>query len=239
MPKINVYLPDELAEAVRESGIPVSAICQQALEQSVRRVTTIRATTLGDLDTDDPTARLSQFTDRARTVIKLAITQAREGGAATVGTEHLLAGMLAEGNNLALRVLRAVDIEPADLARDLTRAMPTPAHPADPPASRFSGPAANALELTVTEAIALGHNYVGCEHMLIGLAVEPDGIAGDVLRVAGADARAVRRAVTAALAGYVHLRASRPTADALVDAVRTELQRLSTRIERLEEHAGL
>jgi ATP-dependent Clp protease ATP-binding subunit ClpA len=238
MPKINVYLPDELADAVRESGVPVSAICQRALEQSVRRVTAIRATTLGDLETDDPTARLSQFTERTRTVIKLAIGQAREAGAAAVGTEHLLAGMLTEGTNLALHVLRAIDVDPDQVARDLTRAVPASTDPAGPPANRFSGPAANALELTVTEAIALGHNYVGCEHLLLGLVAESDGTAGEVLRATGVDTRSVRRAVVAALAGYVHLRANQPPADLIATAVRTELQPLVTRIERLEERAG-
>ena len=52
MPKINVYLPDDLAEAVRDSGLPVSAVCQRALEDAVRRITAIRQTTLDDLDTD-------------------------------------------------------------------------------------------------------------------------------------------------------------------------------------------
>jgi ATP-dependent Clp protease ATP-binding subunit ClpA len=60
--------------------------------------------------------------------------------------------------------------------------------------------------LAVTEATSLGHNYIGCEHRLLGLVAEPDGIAGQVLRALGADPRLVRRAVTAALAGYVHLR---------------------------------
>ena len=46
MPKINVYLPDELAQAVKEAGVPVSAVCQRALEQAVRRVTAIRETAL-------------------------------------------------------------------------------------------------------------------------------------------------------------------------------------------------
>ncbi|MFC7649606.1 Clp protease N-terminal domain-containing protein [Streptosporangium lutulentum] len=99
MPKINVYLPDELAEAVKTAGVPVSAICQRALEQAVRRVTAIRETALSapDLDLDDLTARFPHFTPRARTVIKLSVEQARALGAAEVGTEHLLGGLLAEG----------------------------------------------------------------------------------------------------------------------------------------------
>ncbi len=50
MPKINVYLPDELAEAVRDAGVPVSTVCQRALEHAVRRITAIRETTLAELD---------------------------------------------------------------------------------------------------------------------------------------------------------------------------------------------
>ncbi|GII75312.1 hypothetical protein Sru01_02940 [Sphaerisporangium rufum] len=274
MPKINVYLPDELAEAVKEAGVPVSAVCQRALELAVRRVTAIRETTLGDLAADDPTARLTHFTARARDVIKLAVDQARTAGAGHVGTEHLLGGMLAEGGNLALQVLQALEIDPAQVTRGLTRtpapqpagtvphagpagpagaSSPEPAtkpatgpgapesatpgasgapgpgddtaggRPGDSPAAEetsgatagaesgtarhFDGPAAAALELAVTEATALGHNYVGCEHLLLGLVAEPDGRAGHVLRALGAEPRLTRRAVAAALAGYVHLRA--------------------------------
>lgn len=208
MPKINVYLPDELAEAVKEAALPVSAICQRALEQAVRRVTAIRETALVDLDDAGLTARLPHFTARTRTALRLAVDQARTESAAAVGTGHLLAGMLAEGANLALQVLRAVEIEPqaldADLAhRDLAEASYGP----DAPTGRFSPPAANALELAVTEATALGHNYVGTEHLLLGLIAEPDGAAGQMLRSRGAELRLTRRAVAAALAGYVHLRA--------------------------------
>ncbi|SFP30016.1 ATP-dependent Clp protease ATP-binding subunit ClpC [Amycolatopsis arida] len=246
MPKINVYLPDELAEGVKSTGVPVSAICQRALEQSVRWVSAIRATVLGDLETDDPTAQLSQFTERTRTVIRLAIERARASGAAGVGTEHLLHGMLAEGTNLALRVLHAMETDPDHVARALANASPTsPESPDGPPATRFSGPAANALELTVTEALALGHNYVGCEHLLLGLVGEPDGTAGQVLRELGVDLRAARRTVVAALTGYAHLRAqpgATPPADAaatIATAVRRELRPVLARLERLERHAGL
>ncbi len=245
MPKINVYVPDELGEAVKAAGVPVSAICQRALEQSVRRVTAIRATVLGDLETDDPTAPLSRFTDRTRAVIRLAIAQARADHAAEVGTEHLLHGVLAEGTNLAVHVLRAMEIDPAHVQRALA-AITAETQPAtEAAAKRFSGSAANALELTVTEAMSLGHNYVGCEHLLLGLISEPEGVGGQVLREAGVDARSARRAVVAALAGYTHLRAHNAnpaSADAsamLAAAVRTELRPILDRLEQLERHAGL
>ncbi|GAA1263925.1 hypothetical protein GCM10009677_14510 [Sphaerisporangium rubeum] len=243
MPKINVYLPDELAEAVKEAGVPVSAVCQRALEQAVRRITAIRVTAFGNLDADDPTGRLTQFTERARAVLRLAVEQARAAGAPAVGTEHLLGAMVAEGSNLALHVLRAIDIDPVRLAEaladDAADDAAGDAGRAGEPARHFSAEAAAALELTVGEATGLGHNYVGCEHLLLGLVAEPDGAAGQTLRGLGADLRLTRRAVTAALAGYVHLRAQTgaaqaPAAEALKAVVRAELQPLVARIERLE-----
>lgn len=230
MPKINVYLPDDLAAAVRDSGLPVSAICQRALEDAVRRVTTIRQTALGELDADQLAARLPSFTGRAVAVIALAITAARDAGAPNVGTGHLLRAMITEGENLALRVLPALEVDPAALSwaeKD---------EPGGGPGLRYSTPAANALEMLVAEATALGHNYVGCEHLLIGLAAEPDGIAGRVLREAGADHKSVRRVVSAALGGYAHLRATKPPAgpEELTAAVRQELRPLVQRIEAIE-----
>jgi len=233
MPKINVYLPDDLAEAVKDSGVPVSAICQRALEQAVRRVNAIRAATLGELGEEDLAARLPNFTERARATLRLAVEQAREQGAAEVGTEHLLGGLLAEGGNLGVQVLRVLEIQPEQLTRALAAA-PTSGGETT---RRFSGSAANALELTATEAIGMQHNYIGCEHLLVALAMEPDGAAGTALRALGADARAVRRTVTAAVAGYAHLRAQAPATDPgamLAATVRKELEPLIRRIERLE-----
>jgi ATP-dependent Clp protease ATP-binding subunit ClpC len=256
MPKINVYLPDELAEAVKEAGVPVSAICQRALEQAVRRVTAIRETVLGEPGPGDPTARLTLFTDRARTAVKLGLEQAAATGSDTVGTAHLLAGVLAEGGNLALQVLRAIEIEPEAVRRELTRQADQAkqaehaeqADGARRAARRFGGAAANALELAVTEATSLGHNYVGCEHLLLGMIAEPDGTGGHVLRGLGAEYRLTRRAVTAALAGYVHLRTQsissgtgQLTADAaaaLATAIQRELHPIVQRLERLEERAS-
>jgi ATP-dependent Clp protease ATP-binding subunit ClpC len=230
MPKINVYLPDDLAEAVRESGLPVSAICQRALDEAVRRITVIRQTVLGELDIEQLAARLPSFTPRAVTVLSLAINAATEAGAPNVGTGHLLRAMITEGENLALRVLQAMELEPATLSWAETE------EPGGGPGLRYSTPATNALEMTVAEAAAMGHNYVGCEHLVIGLAAEPDGIAGRALREAGADAKSVRRAVSAAVGGYAHLRAKQsPTgAEQLAATVRQELRPLVQRIEALE-----
>jgi ATP-dependent Clp protease ATP-binding subunit ClpA len=276
VPKINVYLPDDLADAVKEMGVPVSAICQRALEASVRRVTAIRQATLGQVPLDDPAGRLAHFTAKARAAVGLAVRSARASGSDTVGTEHLLTGLLADDTNLAVVVLTSMEIEPAAIrqalaaagvsaaAAEATAASAAPA-PAPAPAPvgasggalRFSGPAANALELAVTEAISLGHNYVGCEHLLLGLATETEGAGGAALRDLGADSRPVRRAITAALAGYTAISASKqarvqaasqanqpgqPGAGQMLtmlrEAVRRELQPFAERLERLEERLG-
>jgi ATP-dependent Clp protease ATP-binding subunit ClpA/post-segregation antitoxin (ccd killing protein) len=233
MPKINVYLPDDLADSVKEIGLPVSAICQRALEQSVKRVSAIRA--VADLADTDPTSGLTSFTQRARDVLKLAITVARDRGAAEVGTRDLLSAMVTEGGNLALHVLRSIEVDPVHAQREVGQ---VPAEPGDGSAARMSTTAANALELAVVEALALGHNYVGCEHLLLGLVSEPDGAAGEVLRGLGAEPKQVRNAVSAALAGYRHLRANQG-GNVTADAVSQALKPIVERLDRLEKKVGL
>jgi ATP-dependent Clp protease ATP-binding subunit ClpC len=225
MPKINVYLPDDLADAVRDTGVPVSAICQRALEQAVRRITAIRQTVVDPLR--DLTTLLPSFTARAVTVLSMA----RDAAGPNVTTGDLLNGIRDEGRNLALEVLRSMEI---DVRRIAVADRSEPGGEGD--GLRFSSAAANALELAVGEATAFGHNYVGCEHLLIGLAAEPEGVAGRALREAGADVKALRRAVSAALAVYTHMRAQAAPApgEGLAAMVRQELAPLVRRIEALE-----
>jgi ATP-dependent Clp protease ATP-binding subunit ClpA len=270
MPKINIYVSDELAEAIKESGVPVSAVCQRALETAVRRVTAIREATLTPATgLDNQSNRLTHFTDRARNVVKLAVREARDRSAAEVGTEHLLAGILAEGGNLALSVLSAIDIEPDQVRRELDRrfppvptpvadSTPIPDSDSDPTATpaptpevglKIGSQAASALELAVTEATSFGHNYVGCEHLLLGLIAEPDGAGGSILRSLGADLRLTRRAVSAALAGYIHLRAQKDqpaTAPVVTDPlaklsalIEQQIQPVVQRVERIEGNLGI
>lgn len=243
MPKFNVYLQDELAEQVKEAGIPVSAVCQHSLEQAVRRVAEVPAAVAGRQDLDEALAQLASLTRRTRTALTHAVAQARTGNARAVGTAHLLDGILGEGTNLALHVLRAVDVEPDGLGRDLRAAAQAEQAPVDAAVLTFSPTAPEALRLAVTDAISLGHNYVGCEHLLLGLAAEPDGTAGAVLRNAGADSRTLRRAVGAAVAGYAHLQsqqAGRPAhalETVVAETVRWQLAPVVERLNALEEHS--
>ncbi|MDA0564672.1 ATP-dependent Clp protease ATP-binding subunit [Streptomonospora sp. S1-112] len=248
MPKINVYLPDDLAEAVKETRVPVSAVCQQALGLAVKRITAVREAAA--LSADELADHLPHATERTRSVLALALDRARADSAPQVTTAHLLGAVLAEGTNLALHVLKVLEIPPSRIESGLQDTDPA-AESADPHGSvRFSPPAAAALELAASEAVGLGHNYVGCEHLLLGLVAEPDGAAGRVLRDLGAELRLTRRTVSAALAGYVHLRAqtSAPSSAsapapsdperALAAALQRHLQPLLDRVERLEQRVG-
>lgn len=247
MPKINVYLPDDLADAVREAGIPVSAVCQQSLELAVRRIADIRAAVAGRQNLDDALGRLNSFTRKAQTAVAHAVEQARTQEASTVTTAHLLGGLVSEGTNLALNVLRAVDIDPDQLGREVTRSARNeqPVPDSAPGVLGFSAPAAEALHLAGAEAISLGHNYVGGEHLLLGLAAEPDGAAGAALREAGAEPRGLRRAVGAALAGYMYLRSQQAAGQApglqaaVADAVRQQLAPVVDRLSAVEERLDM
>lgn len=246
MPKINVYLPDELADAVRQANLPVSAICQRALEQAVRRVAAIHETMRGSTDGGDDVANqiqeISKFTGRTKAVLAMAAEAAR-ADSRPVGTAHLLSAFVDEGNGLGLRVLRALEIEPHDLATALAARRTTAVAP-DQGETGFAPDAKEALRLTVAEAIGLGHNYVGTEHLLLGLIAEPDGSGGQLLRGAGAELRLARRAVKAALAGWVaRNETSTPAAGtdvvtALTEAIHAQLSPIVTRLDRLEQRVS-
>jgi ATP-dependent Clp protease ATP-binding subunit ClpC len=210
MPKVNVYLPDALADAVKDAQVPVSAICQAALEKAVRDVASMRGTE--QAPGADETARsggFARFTPRARKAIEPAQEVAREVPHDHVDTTHLLLGVIDEGSNLALKVLASLDIEAADLRAELLGSMP-PATTRVGGHIPFSPLAKRSLELTVTEAQCLGHNYVGCEHLLLGLLSTEDGLASQVLRRMGLEVRTTRRAVVTALVGYVQARENPP-----------------------------
>jgi ATP-dependent Clp protease ATP-binding subunit ClpC len=205
MPKINVYLPDDLAAAVKDAKLPVSAICQSALEQAMRTMTAVRAE--APLDEGGRPGMLQRFTPRARAAVAQARSIANEHGHGYVGTEHVLLGMLDEGGNLALKVLESLDIELADLRAELEGSMgPAGKKVKDHP--RFTPLAKSALAHAASEAMRFGHNYIGCEHLLLGVVAEEEGLAAQVLQRMGVELRTTRRAVTTALSGFVHAKES-------------------------------
>jgi len=142
----------------------------------------------------------------------------------------LLLGVLDEGGNLALKVLVALDVEPDDVATELAASLGPGAKDAGDRAS-FAPLAKKVLEQTTREAHGLGHNYVGCEHLLLGLLATEDGLASQVLRRMGLELRTTRRAVVTALMGVVEGRAPDVTERSSVASTLDEIVR---RLEAIE-----
>jgi len=245
MPKINVYLPDDLADAVKDAGLPVSAVCQRALEQAVRRVTGVREIATWRHGDRMGGAAASEFTARAMTILEMAQAEAAVDGVPALDSGHLLGAMVADRDSMAVRVLAALDITPRMVRAELDRRVAA----GDPPASTstrsaatLSPEVARAAELATNESSGLGNSYVGTEHLLLGLIGEADGMAGHVLRSLGAELRVTRRIVAAALAGWgargeVVARQDEITssqADQIAATVRSELEPLLARVARLE-----
>ncbi|MBO0830789.1 MAG: ATP-dependent Clp protease ATP-binding subunit [Actinobacteria bacterium] len=248
MPKINVYLSDDLADAVKDAGLPVSAICQHALEQAVRRVTAVREIAGADPNLIANGPAVLQFTARAMAILENARAQAAEDGIPALDSRYLLRSIVSDRDSMAVRVLATLDITPRQVGAELDRRIASAERSASTPAqtpTRIAPDLAQALELAASESSGLGNGYVGTEHLLLGMIGEPDGVAGQVLRSLGAELRITRRAVAAALAGWgarAALAAQQDTAghdpDQLAAAVRTELAPVLARIERLESIAA-
>jgi ATP-dependent Clp protease ATP-binding subunit ClpA len=114
----------------------------------------------------DPTQGFARFTPRARSVVVAAQNTAHEAGNNEIGVSHLLLGLLSEPDSLAVKLLKAQGVE----AGAVRAAVALPPRVADVPALiPFSGPARKVLELTFREALRLGHNYIGTEHILLAL----------------------------------------------------------------------
>lgn len=203
MPKINVYLPDELAAAVREARLPVSGICQAALQRAVRDVSSARAAEEAPPNERPGVGLFNRFTPRARHAVTLAERSAREVPHNYVGTEHVLLGLIDEGGNLALRVLSSLDIEIADLRAELIASMGALTDGPVDDHLPFTPLAKRSLEAATKEALGLGHNYIGCEHLLLGLLATEEGLASQVLRRMGLELRTTRQAVIKALTRFV------------------------------------
>jgi ATP-dependent Clp protease ATP-binding subunit ClpC len=135
-----------------------------------------------------------RFTDRARRSIVLAQEEARLLNHNHLGTEHLLLGLIHQGDGVAAKTLESLGISLAD-AR--TQVEVTIGRGGQAPADHipFTPRAKKVLELSLREAQQLGHNYIGTEHILLGLVREADGVAALVLRNLGTDLARVRQQV--------------------------------------------
>ncbi len=140
-----------------------------------------------------------KFTDRARRVVVLAQEEARLLNHSAIGTEHLLLGIVHEGQGVAAQTLQALDIRLAAVRNAIEREVPRGVSPSVGTLS-FSPRAKTSLENALRESLQLGHNYIGTEHMLLGLIRTDDSRAARVLSDLGATFDRVRAQVLALLA---------------------------------------
>ncbi len=141
-----------------------------------------------------PKGMFQRFTDRARRAACLAQEEARLLRHNYVGTEHLLLGLLHEGEGVAAQVLKSLDISRADVLGQVEEII---GHGQSPIVGHipFTARAKKAMELSLREALALGHHYIGTEHLLLGLLREGEGIAAQVLTRLGTEHAQVRERV--------------------------------------------
>ncbi|WP_067547056.1 Clp protease N-terminal domain-containing protein [Nocardia crassostreae] len=123
----------------------------------------------------DPNAGFARFTPRARAVVVAAQEEARDGGNSEITTDHLILGMLRDPESLAVRVITAKGVSADAVRRVATAALPPAADGEIPALIPFDGQAKKALELTFREALRLGHNYIGTEHLLLALLDQENG----------------------------------------------------------------
>ncbi|MEU8680269.1 Clp protease N-terminal domain-containing protein [Streptomyces sp. NPDC048611] len=138
-----------------------------------------------------------RFTPRARSVVVASQNKAREGGHAQIGAGHLVLGLLDDPESLAARVLVAQGVGLEAVRAAATEALPEPAGEPLPALVPFDAQAKKALELTFREALRLGHNYVGTEHLLLALLEQENG--EGVLSGLGLDKTNTEEQVSAAL----------------------------------------
>jgi hypothetical protein len=186
-----------------------------------------------------------RFTERARQVVVLAQDEARALRHNYIGTEHILLGLLREEEGLAARVLASLGINVEEVRAQVARIVgqgdevTTGQIPFTPRAKKV-------LELALREGLALGHNYIGTEHILLGLVRENEGVAARILLDFGADAEKIRNEMIRMLSGpggseEKPLPASPPVAvEVIAELGRLRQEKLAAlEAQRFEEAAGL
>jgi ATP-dependent Clp protease ATP-binding subunit ClpC len=142
-----------------------------------------------------------RFTDRARRVIVCAQEEARALDQNYIGTEHILLGLVREGNGVAVKALESLGVSLGAIRQRVEEIIGRGQHT---PSGHipFTPRAKKVLELSLRESLRLGHHYIGTEHILLGLISEGNGVAAQVLASLGAEHDRVQQQATRLLADY-------------------------------------
>jgi excisionase family DNA binding protein len=192
------FAPSDLQDYLQRQHIPAHAQKETStnanhpldpLVQSLRKIFAGKHTTPSEL-----MGRFDKFTERARHVVMLAAEEARHFRHNYIGTEHLLLGLIREGEGVAAEVLSNLGIKSDQIRHAIEAIVGYGDHvvPDEEGSTPFTPRAKRVVELAVDEARRLNHRYIGTEHFLLGLIREGDGIAGGVLKVLGLQLEQVR-----------------------------------------------
>jgi hypothetical protein len=149
-----------------------------------------------------------RFTDRARRVLVLAQEEARLLNHDSIGPEHILLGLLMEGEGVAARVLEKIEVTAEELGVQVERLRPR-GDGAPSGSTPFTREAKKTLELSLREALQLGHDYIGTEHLLLALVQQEEEMGAQLLASVGIDPSQVREQVAALLTGYLPTKGER------------------------------
>jgi Clp amino terminal domain, pathogenicity island component len=182
-----------------------------------------------------------RFTDRARTVVVLAQDEARRLDHNYIGTEHLLLGLIREGEGVAAKALEALGIS-LDSVRQQVEQIIGQGQQAPSGHIPFTPRAKKVLELSLRESQQLGHNYIGTEHILLGVIHPGDGVARQVLVKLGADPNRVRQQVIRLLQEHSAEESVSARSAAqelrLLPAVKSRLEAAEQRLTAIEQRVG-
>ena len=179
-----------------------------------------------------------RFTDRARRVIVLAQEEARMLNHNYIGTEHILLGLIREGEGVAAKALESLGIS-LDAVRQQVEEIIGRGQQAPSGHIPFTPRAKKVLELSLRESLQLGHDYIGTEHILLGLIREGDGVAAQVLVKLGADLNRVRQQVIELNSGQQPRPGPLPPREGVpLSEVQARLEAVEDRLAAVEQRVG-
>ena len=185
-----------------------------------------------------------RFTDRARRVVVLAQEEARILSHNYIGTEHILLGLLREGEGVAAKALQSLGLQLEAVRQQVEEIIGKGQH-APSGHIPFTPRAKKVLELSLREALQLGHDYIGTEHILLGLLSEGEGVAAQVLVRLGADLKRVRQQVIQVLhGGQGEAAGAGPrrltmTRELWLTEIQNALASIADRLTAIERHLGI
>ncbi|WP_198663923.1 Clp protease N-terminal domain-containing protein [Jiangella endophytica] len=239
MPKVNVYLPDALADRVREARLPVSRICQVALTQALESTGDVAGFSPVDPGLPGWAGLTPPPNHHVAQMLRQAYDAARARGAAEVDTGDILQALLDEGESLALNAVELLGFPRASIRGALKQAIGS--HRTAPGADAVEAPALAAgtraaLAVGAAQAAEHGSDATTASHLLLGL-IQDDGPAGEAMRLAGVTETVTPAALSAFYYGvsFGRIQLERDVEETWL---RGTLADLTDRLARIEDHLG-